>query len=545
MQPKYSRRAMLTRSGCALAGSALGLSLGWGCVARRKASIREGAVVGQTLGAAAGQRVLAEGGNAIDAVVTAALVSCIAAPYSCGPGGYGGHLTVRLGSDQSVRCIDFNSTAPAAARADMFPPQTVDSLNRWGWLAAGVPGTLAGLDLALRRYGTWSFHDAVQPAIALAKAGVVVSPVLAACFQRGLPRFQKDPGSVRLFLPGGKVPKAGERFRNPELAEMLSILAERGSVESFYRGDIAQLIATGFHKHGGLVTAKDLAEYHACEVEPLHLTIGDCEVYTAPLTAGGLTALEALHALQALRWGEQPLSPAATHARLETLRLAWKDRLELLGDPEKVAVPVARLLSAEHSQELAAKARAAAQTRRPIELQLPPAWEPGTVNLCSADRHGNLIAVTLTHGGSFGAQVTVEGLGLTLGHGMWRFNPYPPHPNAPGPGKRPLHNMCPSFIRRGDHTLLALGGAGGVRIPNAIFDFMTHYVLRGKSLAAAMAAPRCHCTGTRQVTLENSWPNADRQYLRQIGFDVQTGPSATVGAVEFDSQAGAIRSAWR
>lgn len=565
---------MLLRTGTALAGGALGLSFGVGCAARRKAKPNPGTVVTQAVAAQAaevGRRVLADGGNAIDAAVAAALAAGLVTPYNCGPGGYGGHLILKRSHEHRVRCIDFNTMAPGQARADMYPANAIGSLNRFGWLAVGVPGILAGLDLVLKRYGTRSFGEMAQPAIELARNGIVVTPGFAGRILLARARLLKDPGSARGYLPGGAVPEPGELFRNPELAELLSTLAQRGSVESFYRGDIAQRIAEAFQEHGGLVTAKDLAAYHAREIEPLRISLNECEVFTAPLTAGGLTVLQALQALREMGWaaeqsthvaesrtGVSPVSrgsshqgagetPAllATHARLEALRLAWKDRLELLGDPQQIAVPVSRLLSTEYCRELAMRARMASEQRKLLEIQIGPESEPGTTNLSSVDGDGNLMAVTLTHGGSFGAQVTVEGLGLTLGHGMSRFNPHPGHPNAPGPHKRPIHNMCPSLVRRGDHRLLALGGSGGTKIPNAIFDVLTHYALLHDEIEAAMAAPRCHCTGTREVILERSWPEEQRQYLNQLGFDVRTGPSAFVSAVEFDSSDGKIRCAVR
>jgi len=296
------------------------------------------------------------------------------------------------------------------------------------------------------------------------------------------------------------------------------------------------------------VTAKDLAAYQAREVEPLSLSWNDSTtLYTAPLTAGGLTILEAVAILKALNWKKLSSSPAGAHARLEALRLAWSDRLNFLGDPEKVKVPVDHLLSANYARELAAKVEGAVKARKPMAIEVRKHSDEGTNNICSVDRRGNLVAVTLTQGGSFGAQVTVDGLGLTLGHGMSRFEPHPGHPNSPGPGKRPLHNMCPSLLEHNGAAVLAVGGAGGVRIPNAIFDLLTHYWIGGATLEEAIAAPRLHCTGTLNVVIESGWPKADAEYLKQIGFKV--GPelpaAAHVSAVSFNPKTGECRSAMR
>jgi gamma-glutamyltranspeptidase/glutathione hydrolase len=550
MSKKYSRREMLGRTGGALLISALGVP---GCFAAQKKSggrWEHGAVVAETEGARVGLKILAEGGNAIDSAVAAALTGCIAAPARSGIGGYGGHMIIALAGGKKITAIDFNSTAPAAARPDMFPLDEKGAVrgrvNFFGWQAAGVPGTLAGLQLALGRYGTRTFRELVQPAIRLAEEGIVISKVFGSTLRTCSSRFAQDAGSAKIYLKDGRPLKEGEILRNPELAKLLSRLAKENSVDSFYRGADAQIIAEAFQSHGGLVTAKDLAAYHAREVEPLRLPLNGFEIHTAPLTAGGLTILEALSILKALDWKEMPSDGAGAHARLEALRLAWKDRLTLLGDPEQTKVPVERLLSIEYARELEAEVRTAVTEKKPVSTGLEKHLDEGTNNICTADRHGNMVAVTLTHGGSFGAQVTVDGLGLTLGHGMSRFEPRPGHPNSPGPGKRPLHNMCPTVVLRNGLPVLAIGGAGGTRIPNAIFDALTEYVLRDASMDLAVAAPRLHCTGTLEAAVEPAWPKADSQYLKQIGFKVSTGESpCVVSAVSINPKNGECKGALR
>ena len=541
---------MLGQTGRAVLAGSLGVP--FYLRAKDKAPTRweHGAVVGENAGAKVGEKILAGGGNAIDAVVAAALASCTAAPSRSGIGGYGGHMTIALAGSKKVTAIDFNSTAPAAARADMFPLDEKGAvkgrINFFGWLAAGVPGTLAGLQLALERYGTRSFREVAQPAIKIAKEGIVVSKPFANTLRLCSTRFAKDPGSAKLYLKNSQPLKEGEVLRNPDLAKLLSSLAERNSVESFYRGDVAQRIAEAFQSHGGLVTAKDLAAYQAREVQPLQLALKDYVIFTAPLTAGGLTTLQALSILKALEWDADSRAGASVHARLEALRLAWKDRLELFGDPEHVKVPVERLLSSDYARELADKVRSAVKEKKPVATGLGMHLDEGTNNLCSVDRHGNLVAVTLTHGGSFGAQVTVDGLGLTLGHGMSRFDPHPGHPNAPGPGKHPVENMCPSVVLREGVPVLATGAAGGVRIPNAVGDVLVQYVLRGASLEAAVAAPRLQCTGSLDVAVEPAWPKDSAEYLKQVGFKVQTWESsAVVSAVSFNPKSGQCRAAIR
>jgi gamma-glutamyltranspeptidase/glutathione hydrolase len=219
--------------------------------------------------------------------------------------------------------------------------------------------------------------------------------------------------------------------------------------------------------------------------------------------------------------------------------------LQLLGDPEKVNVPVARLLGEEYVHRLAAKIERTVKDRRPLPLQSDSRRQGGTVHLNSADRHGNTVALTLTHGNTFGACVTVEGLGLTLGHGMSRFDPRPNHPNSPGPGKRPLHNMCPTIVLGDGRPLLALGATGGRKIPNALFVVLAHYIGLGASASDAVAAPRLHTEGGLDLTLERAWPESEAELLKAIGYTVNSGSSAIVHAILFDPQTRAFRAASR
>jgi gamma-glutamyltranspeptidase/glutathione hydrolase len=526
-------------------------SLGAGllCAAAGEPTPARGCVAGHAEGAQAGVRVLAGGGNAVDAAVAAALVASVVSPQMCGPGGYGGHLIIAR-PDGRVVAIDFNCTAPRAVRPDMFPlddaGEVRGQVNKYGWLASGVPGTLAGLQLALDRHGTRTLRQVIQPAIEYARDGFPLSTNLAAAIRGAQPQLSRDSASARLLLPGGKPPRAGSRWRNPELAALLETLAQRNSVDSFYRGDIARRIAAEFRAHDGLVTEDDLAAYHAREVEPLALSWRGHSIRTAPLTAGGLTMLQALGVLAALHWETlDPDDPRTTHRRVEALRAVWHNRLRLLGDPAQVDVPVPRLLSPAYAQRLAARVERAVREGRPLPGASDGRTAGGTIHISTADTSGMLVALTLTQGEYFGARVTVAGLGLILGHGMSRFDPQPGRANSIGPGKRPLHNMCPTVVLHDGRPVLAVGGRGGRRIPNAVFDVLAAYVGRGAALADALAAPRLHTEGGLAITLEPRWETAHADYLRQVGYTVTRGASAVVDAAAFDPATGTTRAAGR
>jgi gamma-glutamyltranspeptidase/glutathione hydrolase len=505
----------------------------------RAADPPTGRVNGQPQAAAAGMEVLAAGGNAVDAIVAAALVAGVVAVPSTGIGGYGGHLVVARPGGK-VTAIDFNSTAPAAARADLFPLDEKGAVkgkvNDHGWLAAGVPGVLAGLQLVLDKFGSKKLPELARPAIKYARDGFAISKNLAQAIQRARDQFARDPGSANLFSNKGEPLPEGATFRNPDLADLLQRLADRGRVDDFYTGEMARQIAAAFKANGGLVTADDLAAYRAVEVTPLSLEWKGHTLFTPPPTAGGLTVLQALATLKALDGKED--GPAAVQARIEALRLAWDDRLRLLGDPKHADVPVERLLSEKSAKACAEKVRAAVAAKKPVEAKSDGRPAGGTIHLNAVDSAGMMVALTFTHGNAFGAQVTVPGLGLVLGHGMSRFDPRPGRPNSVGPGKRPLHNMCPTVVTRNGTPVLALGATGGRKIPNTVFDVLAYRLGEGKPLADAIKAPRVHTEGDLNLLLEATWPTAVADRLKVAGYAVKAGTGATASAIERDEKGG-------
>ena len=542
MAKSVDRRTALTILASSLAAGAIDPRAALG-QPRRKAG--QGVVSGHLEGAVAGQRIMEDGGNAVDGIVAAALVAGVVDIGACGPGGYGGHMTIAM-ANRPVRVIDFNSTAPAAARHDMFDTTADGSVpgrvNEIGWLAAGVPGTLGGMQLATDRFGTRSIGDLLAPAIGLARDGFRLPEGTVRAIRGSREFLRRDAGSAALLLVDGEPPAPGAEFRNPDLAGMLESLAEAGSLDGFYRGEIGRMIADAFQENGGLVTFDDMAAYQAREVDPLVFEWMGETVYTAPLTAGGATIVEALSILRALDSSGGSLG--SPRARLESLRIAWKDRLDLFGDPEHSGVPLARLLSVEYAGEMAGRVTAALDRGRALPMETLSREQDGTIHLSAIDDDGNVAALTLTHGGGFGSRITIPGLGLILGHGVSRFDPRPGHPNSPGPGKRPLHNMCPTIVARDGRPWLALGGRGGRRIPNATFDVLAG-VLAGKTLDQAVAAPRMHTDGNMSVTLEESWPEGDVDAIGRMGYEMRTGRSATISAAAIDPDSGALITARR
>jgi gamma-glutamyltranspeptidase/glutathione hydrolase len=525
---------MLCRTGAALGAAALP----W----RASAADRvPGAIAGEATAARAGQKVLDTGGSAIDAILTAALVAAIVSPHNCGIGGYGGHMIIARPAQQKIRAIDFNTTAPRRATPAMFAPDAAGhvpgNIHTHGWLAAGVPGVIAGIELAARHHATRPFSALLAPALELAENGFPFGKKLASIIRTNANGLRLDPASAALYLPNGEPPREDEVFRNRDLAQVLAALVKANSVEPFYRGPIARTIAAGFAQGGGLVSLDDLRAYEAREVDPVTLTIGPFTIHTPPLTAGGSTALEAAHILHRLDWQKLD-DEKQTHARIEAMRMAWADRLALFGDPDFAPMPITQLLSTDYADTAAEKIGAALRGKRKISHGVSVPADHGTVNLSCCDRAGNFAALTLTHGDSFGAKVTVPRLGLTLGHGMSRFEPHPGKPNSIAPGKRPLHNMCPTIVTRDGIPVLALGGAGGRKIPNAVLDLLLGVTMQALDPHAALEAPRCHTIGDHEVTLEARWPDRAAEYLQSMGYTVRRAPSAFVSIAFRDAISG-------
>jgi gamma-glutamyltranspeptidase/glutathione hydrolase len=283
-----------------------------------------------------------------------------------------------------------------------------------------------------------------------------------------------------------------------------------------------------------------MAAYRAREVKPLKLDWNGMTIHTPPLTSPGAMMLEAISILKVLDWPK--LSRLERfHAKLEALRIAWADRMNLFGDPEQVKVPIDKLLSQNYAGEMAEKIRIALKEMKPVPLKIDSIGDEGTINISAIDRKGNMAAITLTHGSSYGARVSVEELGMVLGHGMWRFDPRPGRPNSPGPGKRCVNNMCPTVVTRDGKPILVVGGAGGTRIPNSIYEVLIHFVGLGKAMDEAMKVPRMETSGTLKLGLEKGHSPEEEAFLKKIGYNVSSTYSAYVSAASFDARTGTAR----
>jgi gamma-glutamyltranspeptidase/glutathione hydrolase len=471
------------------------------------AESRHGMVVSaHHLASAVGADILKQGGNAIDAAVAVGYALAVVDPC-CGNIGGGGFMLIRF-TNGGRTIVNFREKAPRAARRDMYldaagAVRPEASLS--GYLAAGVPGTVMGLDHALRQYGRFDRARVMAPAIALARDGFVLGEADAEIIAARAARLARDPEAARIFLrPDGMPYRAGDRLVQPDLAATLAVIADRGA-EGFYRGPIAAAVEAASSAHGGLLTRADFAGYHIAEVEPVTCAYRDYLIYsTPPPSAGGTVLCEMLQVLAG--WDLAALgpgSPRTIHLMAETMRHAYIDRNTAFGDPDFVPDPSQRLLAPEY---IAALRAAVDPDRATPSAALGPGTPPHemaeTTHYSVVDNDGNAVAVTYTLNGNFGAAVVAPGTGFLLNNEMDDFTVKPGTANLFGlvqgganaiaPGKRPLSSMTPTVVERDGQPVLVLGSPGGPRIITAVLGTILNIVDFGLSPSEAVAAPRLH-----------------------------------------------------
>jgi gamma-glutamyltranspeptidase/glutathione hydrolase len=470
-----------------------------------------------------GRDVLRRGGNAVDAAVAASFALAVTLPQAGNLGG-GGFLVYwrpeprgapllegerRVGRGHAVT-INFREAAPAGAHADLFltPEGTVDRRRATrSLLSTGVPGTVAGLVLAQRRYGRLPLRAVVAPAIRLADEGIPVSRQLADSLQAAAPLLQADPTSaVTFFRYGGAAYRPGERLRQPALADTLRRIAAQGE-SGFYAGSVAARLVELKRARGGLITAADLAAYRARPLPPL---LGSWRGHTLiampPPSSGGVTLIQLLNVLEGFDLAAMGLNSAATlHVMAQAMNLAYRDRNELLGDPRFVAMPLERLLGRSYAERQRRRIR---RDRHVSAAELSPSQggrseAPNTTHLSVIDRDGGLVATTTTLNFAYGNGVSVPGAGFLLNNQMDDFTTKPGVANAFGlvqgtanaiaAGKQPLSSMTPTLVLdRNGGPLLATGSPGGSRIITVVLQVLLNRLEHGLNLASAVSAPRLH-----------------------------------------------------
>ncbi|QQO73339.1 gamma-glutamyltransferase [Morganella morganii] len=471
------------------------------------AEARNGMVVSsQHLASQAGADILKAGGNAVDAAVAVGYAQAVVNPC-CGNIGGGGFMTLHLADGKNI-FINFRETAPASASADMYLDKDgnlIKDASLYGYLAAGVPGTVKGLDYALEKYGTMKREQVMAPAIKLARDGFILTRADTDVLDTTTERFKQDPEAARIFLkPDGSAFQPGDRLIQTDLANTLERIAKEGP-PAFYEGEIPQIVEKASQAGGGKLTAKDFADYTISEVAPVTCTYRGYEFISAPPpSSGGVTICQTLNILESYDLKAMGFNSADyIHTLTEAMRHSYMDRNTFLGDPAFVKNPTEKLTSKAYAEELRkeiipGKATPSAQ----VQPGTGPHEKPETTHYSVVDNKGNAVSTTYTINGRFGAVVIPPGTGFFLNDEMDDFttkigekNMYglvQGERNAIAPGKRPLSSMSPTIVTKDGKIFLVLGSPGGSRIISITLQTALNIIDHGMAPQEAVNAPRIH-----------------------------------------------------
>jgi gamma-glutamyltranspeptidase/glutathione hydrolase len=454
-----------------------------------------------------GVEVLRQGGNAVDAAVAVGFALAVTYPRAGNIGG-GGFMLIHR-ADGGDAAIDYRETAPQRIHRDSFLDETGAAdpkKSRDSALAIGVPGTVAGLALALDKYGSGRFTLAqlLAPAIALARDGIPVEADTADSLPADNPRLARWPASAKIFLkPDGTPFGPGDRLLQRDLADTLDAIARDGP-RAFYEGATAQKIAAAVQAAGGVMTADDLRGYRARERAPVRGSYRGYDIVSMPPpSSGGVHLIEMLNILEG--FDLRAAAPATALALMvEAMKRAYADRAVFLGDPDRVDVPVARLTAKDYAAQWRASIDPAHATpAKAIRAGGTVAREgQNTTHFSVVDRFGNAVANTYTLNFSYGVGLVAEGTGVLLNNELDDFAAKPDAPNAygligfeanaPAPGKRPLSSMTPTIVLKDGKPFLVAGSPGGSRIITAVLQIVVNVIDRGMDIAQAVSAPRVH-----------------------------------------------------
>jgi gamma-glutamyltranspeptidase/glutathione hydrolase len=462
-------------------------------------------VTAQHLASRVGVDVLKRGGNAVDAAVAVGYAMAVVYPAAGNLGG-GGFMTIQL-ADGRKTFLDFREKAPLAATADMYldkDGKVIENASTTGHLAVGVPGTVSGLEYALKKYGTMKRASLVAPAIVLARDGFHLDDGDVELLATATDDFRKDAPSAAIFLSKGQAFQAGQKLVQKDLAGTLQAISAKGEA-GFYKGTVGAALVASSRAGKGILTQADLDQYKTRELQPVECDYRGYHVVSAPPpSSGGVVICEILNVLEGYPLKEMGFRSAqAVHVQIEAMRHAYVDRNSYLGDPDFHVNPIDRLLSKAH----AAKIRAAidsgkAGASRDIKPGVSPHEGNNTTHYSIVDQWGNAVAVTYTLNDWFGAKVTAARTGVLLNNEMDDFTVKIGVPNMYGlvqgqanaiaPGKRPLSSMSPTIVSQGGKPVMVLGTPGGSRIITAVLHTMINAIDYGMNVQEAVDAPRFH-----------------------------------------------------
>ncbi len=453
-----------------------------------------------------GVRILKKGGNAVDAAVAVGFALAVTYPYAGNIGG-GGFMVIHLKNGENTT-IDFREKAPIKAFRDMYLDKNgnyIPALSKEGATSVGVPGSVAGLIYALKKYGTMELSEVIEPAIELAKNGWTVDKHSADSFAKALPLFSKYPSSFKIFSKNGKPFKEGDIFKQLDLAKTLELIKEKGR-EGFYKGVTAKLLIKQIQKLGGIITQKDLDKYQPVERKPI---VGNYRGYKIismpPPSSGGIILVEMLNILENYKfemseWG----SSKYYHKLVEAMKYAYADRSVHLGDSDFYPVPQKGLLSKKYAKSIFKKITNKATPSSLIKAGNPKQYSESTetTHYSIVDNKGNAVSVTTTLNSAFGNKIVVDGAGFLLNNEMDDFSSKPGVPNQFGliggegnsiqPEKRMLSSMTPTIVLKNNKPYLIIGSPGGSTIITTVLQVILNCIDFKMDIQTAIDMPRIH-----------------------------------------------------
>jgi gamma-glutamyltranspeptidase/glutathione hydrolase len=462
-------------------------------------------VCADSLATRTGLKILQEGGNAIDAAIATGFALAVTFPEAGNIGG-GGFAVIRFHEGKTTS-FDFRETAPGRAQRDMYLDaggNVIEDLSTKGYLASGIPGTVAGFYEMNKKYGKLPWAILVQPAIDLAAKGFSVNRGLADELKEKLPEFKKYPSSEKVFMNNGIILKPGDNWQQPDLAKTLNLIAQKGA-EGFYQGTTAQRIALEMKNHGGLISEQDLANYRAVERDPVRGTYRDFEIISmAPPSSGGTCLIQLLNILENYDMTSLGFhSEKSIHLIVEAERRVYADRSEFLGDPDFYPVPLPGLLSKSYGHQIAYQLDLEKATpSQKITHGKPGIEKEETTHYSIVDGEGNAVSVTYTLNDSFGSRVVIDQTGILMNDQMDDFSSKPGVPNMYGllgniansiqPNKRMLSAMTPTIVTKKGKLFLVIGSPGGATIITTVLQVMVNLIDYGMSFDRSIAASRFH-----------------------------------------------------
>ncbi len=489
-----------------------------------------------------GCSILKKGGNAIDAAVATGFALAVTYPQAGNIGG-GGFMVIRLKTGKAYT-IDFREKAPAKAFRDMFLDSSGNydpKKSREGYLASGVPGSVAGLLLAQEKFGKLKLKDVITPAINLAQNGFKLHYRMADHMESSLEDFKNYPASYKIFSNNGKPYKEGDLFRQKDLANTLKIIMKQGK-KGFYEGKIAEMIVKDMEKHGGLITSADLKNYDAVMREPIIGSYRGYDFISMNLpSSGGVALSQLLNIMECFpvsEWGWN--SSKTIHYCAEAMKRVYADRTEYLGDPEFIKIPLTQLLSKTYAKSIADNIKPDKATpSKEISHGVFQGFEKTeTTHYSVMDKEGNAVSVTTTINGGFGNYVVVAGAGFLLNNEMDDFSSKPGAPNQFGlvgsfansiqPDKRMLSSMTPTIVIKDNRPFMVIGSPGGSTIITTVFQVMMNVIDHKMDIQKAVNAARFHHQWLPDVLNyeKHGFSNDVLKALESMGYTLNEQPRA-------------------